>query len=81
MYTLYILLCSDGTLYTGITNNLEKRLKEHNSGTGAKYTKGRSPVKIVYTESCANRSDALKREIEIKKMNKISKNNLISTNL
>ena len=65
-WVCYILQCADGTLYTGITNDLGKRLAAHNVGEGAKYTRGRSPVKLAYCESCADKSAALKREIEIK---------------
>ena len=69
-WVLYILECCDGTLYTGITNDLCRRLSEHQSGTGAKYTKGRSPVKLIYTEEYGGRSDASKREVEIKRMSR-----------
>jgi putative endonuclease len=78
MYTLYILLCSDNTLYTGITNNLDKRLADHNSGKGAKYTRGRRPVKVVYTETFSDKSSAMKRETEIKKLKKSDKLKMIS---
>ena len=71
---VYILECSDKTLYTGITNNLEKRIEQHNSGQdGAKYTRPRRPVKYVYQEKQPNRSVATKREIEIKKLSRIKK--------
>ncbi len=71
---VYILECSDGTLYTGWTNNMEKRLKEHNEGTnGAKYTRGRRPVRLVYREPCPAKSDALKREREIKRLSRAQK--------
>ena len=66
---VYILECSDGTLYCGWTNNLEGRVREHNEGkSGAKYTRGRRPVRLVYRERCPTRSDALKREREIKRL-------------
>lgn len=65
-YHIYILLCSDNTYYTGYTTDVEKRLAEHNSGKGAKYTRGRIPCKLVYTESFEDKSSALKREWEIK---------------
>jgi len=65
-YYIYILLCSDNTYYTGFTTDVEKRLSEHNSGKGAKYTRGRIPCKLVYTESFEDKSSALKREWEIK---------------
>ena len=72
--SVYIVECSDTTLYTGWTTNMEKRLQEHNEGkAGAKYTRGRRPVKLVYQEPCSTRSDALKREREIKKMSRAQK--------
>ena len=64
----YILLCSDGTLYTGWTNNMEKRLRDHNSGKGAKYTKGRIPVELVYYETFPTKAEAMRREWEIKQL-------------
>ena len=63
----YLLSCADGTLYCGITKNLAKRLADHNAGAGAKYTRGRTPVQLVYVESCVDKSAALKREMQIKK--------------
>ncbi len=66
MYTLYILLCADGTLYTGIAKDLASRLKVHESGKGSKYVNARLPFKLIYQESHANRSLASKRESEIK---------------
>lgn len=72
-WTVYILRCADGTLYTGMTDDMEKRLKAHNSGKGAKYTRGRTPVEMVYHESCADKSAALKREIAIKKLTRKEK--------
>jgi putative endonuclease len=65
-WTCYLLQCADNTLYCGITNDLEKRLAAHNAGEGAKYTRGRTPVKLVYRELCPDKSAALKREREIK---------------
>jgi len=71
---VYILECSDKTLYSGWTNNMEKRLQEHNEGKGgAKYTRGRRPVRLVYREPCPTKSDALKREREIKKLSRAQK--------
>ncbi|MCE3233295.1 MAG: Excinuclease subunit domain protein [Rickettsiaceae bacterium] len=67
---IYILQCADGTLYTGITTDVERRLSEHESGKGAKYTRGRGPLKIIYTETHENRSAASVREAEIKSMDK-----------
>ena len=66
MWYLYILRCKDNTLYTGITNDVEKRLEAHRSGKGAKYTRGRTPLELVYREECCDHSAALKRELEIK---------------
>ena len=67
-WTCYLLQCADNTLYCGITNDLEKRLAAHNAGAGAKYTRSRLPVKLAYAETCADKSAALKREYEIKRM-------------
>ena len=74
----YIVECKDGTLYTGWTNNLEKRLEAHNSGKGAKYTKTRRPVKIVYTETFETKEEAMSREFAIKRLSRQQKMNLIS---
>jgi len=76
-YFVYIISCADGTLYTGITNDLENRMAMHNSGKGAKYTAGRTPVLLVYKEPCEDKSTALRREQEIKKMTKKRKLQLI----
>ena len=76
-YTVYILECADGTLYTGITNDLEGRIAAHNSGAGAKYTRGRVPVVLVYNETCTDRSEALKREQKIKRMTRENKLKMI----
>ncbi len=75
---VYILQCSDGTLYTGWTNNIQRRILAHNSGRGAKYTKSRRPVLLVYTEPAATKEDALKREYAIKQMTRAQKLKLIS---
>lgn len=73
-YTLYILRCSDDTLYTGIALDVDKRVIEHNtSDKGAKYTRYRRPVTLIYQESCIDKSTALKRELAIKKMNRQQK--------
>lgn len=77
-WVVYILQCADGTFYTGITNDLENRLVAHENGTGAKYTRGRAPLKIIYTENCADRSEASKRERLIKMMDKSQKAALAS---
>ena len=76
-FFVYILKCSDGTYYTGITNNIVNRLDKHNLGKGAKYTRGRLPVVLMYVNKCQNKSEALKKEIKIKKMTKVNKNKLI----
>lgn len=74
-FTLYILLCNDKSLYTGITTNLEKRVKQHNGVLkgGAKYTQSKRPVKVIYSEKYETRSQALKREIIIKKLSRQDK--------
>ncbi|MGL5615776.1 MAG: GIY-YIG nuclease family protein [Sarcina sp.] len=74
----YILECADKTFYTGYTNNLENRIKVHNSGLGAKYTRGRTPVKLLYYEEFESKSEALKREYAIKKMTRKEKEKLIN---
>ena len=74
---VYILKCRDNTLYTGITNNVEKRLLAHQEGRGAKYTKGRGPFKIVYKKKFKTRSEATIKELEIKKLNSKEKRELI----
>ena len=79
-WLVYMLECSDNSIYTGITNNLENRLKKHQSGDGAKYLRGRLPIKIIYRELFINRSEATKREISIKKMSKKEKKILIVLN-
>ncbi len=77
-YTLYILRCSDTTLYTGITADLERRLNEHNnSDKGAKYTRSRRPTTLVYSEILETKSAALKREIAVKKMTRAQKEGLL----
>lgn len=73
----YILKCSDGTLYTGWTNDLDKRLAAHNSGRGAKYTKGRTPVTLAYFEVFETREEAMKREYVIKHLSSREKRQLI----
>lgn len=75
--TVYILRCADGTLYTGYTPNIEKRLAVHNSGHGAKYTRTRTPVTLVYTETYTSKSEALRREAAIKKLTREQKLTLI----
>ncbi len=75
----YIIKCKDGLLYTGITNNLDRRVKAHNSGNGCKFTKYRVPVKLVYSEICLTRSAALKREAGIKNLARDAKLKLIKS--
>lgn len=75
----YILLCGDGTLYTGWTNHLEERVRAHNEGRGAKYTRGRTPVKLVYYETSTTREAAMRREREIKRMDRRGKLRLIAS--
>ena len=76
-WQLYLLRCGDGTLYTGIALDAQKRLLVHQKGKGAKYTRGRGPLKLVYTETCANHSEALKRELEVKALPREEKEALI----
>ncbi|MBU0631969.1 GIY-YIG nuclease family protein [bacterium] len=79
-YFVYILECSDNTFYTGIAKDVSKRLEEHNSSTkGAKYTKVRRPVKLLYKEAAADRSSAAKREYAIKKLRRAEKIELINS--
>ena len=78
-WKVYIVKCSDKTFYTGITNNIKLRLETHNLGKGAKYTKSRLPVILVYLEPVDDKSNALRREIEIKKLNRSQKINLINS--
>lgn len=73
----YIVKCSDGSLYTGWTNNLEKRIKDHNAGRGAKYTKARRPVVLVYKEEFPIKQEAMKREWEIKRLSRKEKLSMI----
>ena len=74
---VYVVECSDGTLYTGYTTDVERRVEEHNAGEGAKYTRGRTPVEVVHVEEYATRSDAMSREAEIKKMSRMEKERLV----
>ena len=78
VWYLYILRCKDGTYYTGITTDVEKRLEAHRSGKGAKYTRGRGPLELVYSEACQDHSHALKRECEVKKLSKEQKLQMIA---
>lgn len=76
-WTVYILRCGDGTLYTGCTNDLPRRLKAHQSGRGARYTRSRLPVALAYLEEAEDKSAALRREIAIKRMTRQEKLALI----
>ncbi len=78
LYYVYIVQCRDDTLYTGLTNDITARIAAHNAGKGAKYTKGRLPVSLVYSEIMENKSAALRREIQIKKLSKSKKLKLLS---
>ncbi|MGE0739461.1 GIY-YIG nuclease family protein [Sulfurimonas sp.] len=78
MWHIYMLKCSDDTLYTGITTDLSRRVGEHNnSSKGAKYTRVRRPVELIYSESCHDKSSASKREYQIKQLSKIQKLSLL----
>jgi len=77
MYWVYILQCIDGSFYTGSTNDVEKRLRAHFAGKGAKYTMSHKPVKIIYQEKFDTKSTALKREIEIKNLSRKEKEGLV----
>lgn len=74
---VYIVRCEDETLYTGYTTDVERRVAEHNAGEGAKYTRGRTPVELVHTESYESRPEALSREYEIKQLSAAEKETLI----
>lgn len=78
-WVVYILECGDGSLYTGITDNLPRRLKAHRAGKGAKYTRGRGPLCLRYLERCADHGAALRRECQIKALTKPKKTILCST--
>lgn len=74
---MYILKCGDGTLYTGITNDMQRRLRQHNDGSASRYTRSRLPVEVVYSEPCGNRSRALKKELAIKRLSRKEKETYI----
>lgn len=78
-YWVYILRCADGTLYTGCTNDLSRRLAAHNAGKGAKYTRSRRPVELVYREEVPDKSAALRREAAIKRLSRQEKLALIQS--
>lgn len=75
----YLLCCRDGTFYAGWTNDLERRLQAHNQGTGAKYTRGRCPVRLVWAQSYPTKSEAMVQEARLKKMNRKEKQTLVSS--
>ena len=77
-WLVYLLCCSDGSLYTGITNDLPKRLKAHAAGKASKYTRSRLPVKLAYTEPQRSKSAALKREVAIKRLRRAEKDRLVA---
>ena len=79
VYWVYMLRCGDGSLYTGFTDDVERRLETHRQGRGAKYTRGRGPLEVVYRESFPDRSAALKREAAIKRLSRPEKLRLIQT--
>ena len=76
-WNVYILRCGDGSLYTGISTDVARRLEEHRNGKGAKYTRSRGPLELVYEEACADKSAALRRELEIKALSRAEKLKLI----
>ena len=78
-FYVYIVECADGTFYTGCTSDLERRLKKHNSGKGAKYLRGRCPVRLIYAKRCASFGSALKTEIRIKALSHEEKRKVVST--
>ena len=75
-WTVYILECADNTLYTGITNDLDRRMAEYAAGKGARYTRGRGPFRLVYRETCQNRAEASRRETAIKLLDRTKKRQL-----
>lgn len=79
MSSVYILRCADGTLYTGYARDVEQRCAAHNAGKGARYTAGRRPVVVVYSEECASVGDALKREYALKRLTRAQKEALIAS--
>ncbi|MEY3758807.1 MAG: GIY-YIG nuclease family protein [Methylococcaceae bacterium] len=79
IWFVYIILCTDNTLYTGITLNVSRRFKQHETGQGAKYFRGRQPKQLVYLEPGHNRSSATKREINLKKLSRLEKAKLIES--
>jgi len=76
-WTVYIVECSDGTFYTGVTNDLARRLDQHNAGAASRYTRSRRPVRMIYREGCISRSEALMRECAVKALSRKEKEKLI----
>ena len=76
---LYVLECSDGSFYTGVTKDIERRLAEHNDGKASKYTRTRRPVRLLYFENCAGRAEALSREYQVKRLSRKAKEKLVGT--
>lgn len=74
---VYVLSCADGSLYTGYTTDVERRVREHDAGQGAKYTRGRTPVELVHTEAFESKSAAMSREYEIKQLSRAEKERLV----
>lgn len=72
-WVVYLVECADGTLYCGTTNDLARRVAMHNAGKGARYTAGRTPVRVVWSEACADRGAALRRELAVKRMTRAGK--------
>ncbi len=79
MHHVYVIECCDGTLYTGYTTDVERRVAEHNAGRGARYTRGRTPVELAHVEDFASRSAAMQREHAIKKLPRVKKKRLVET--
>lgn len=78
---VYMLSCGDGTLYAGVTDNVDRRLAAHRAGKGAKYTRGRGPLELAYTEEVSDKSAALRREYQIKQLSRSEKERLIAEQL
>lgn len=77
-FYVYMLRCADGTLYVGSTDNIERRVVEHQAGKGARYTRTRAPVRVVYLEALASRADAMRREVAVKRLGKKGKETLVA---
>ena len=79
IWSVYLLRCGDGTLYCGIALDVEARLRQHQGGRGAKYTRGRGPLELVFQEACGSKAGALRREREVKRLRRAAKEALIAT--